>query len=194
EAENRKVNGVELDEVLDYSSRIDVVLENLVHLRHMDPFEELHDQNAHRRHFTVDPGNDHEFAVAEKIAKTLDVVGLVKEVHLFGNHARKFVDDGAGRTDDVMIDELFQHEYQVLDNTYICGDQFFDTRPQHLDDHLFAAKCRAVDLSEGGCRQGLPVKGVKDGLDRLFQFELNSSSNFTCREGRNLIVQARQLL
>ena len=47
-----------------------------------------------------------------------------------------------------MIDELFQDEYQVLDDPDIGSDQFFHARPQDLHNDFFPAIPRAMDLPQ----------------------------------------------
>ena len=174
EATDEKLIAVELDEVLDHAVRIDVVADDFVHFRHAKAFEELHHENARGRDFAVNLRNDHEFAFAIELAETFEVVRLVQEVHLFRNDARKFLDDRAGRPDDVVIDELLEHEHQVLDDAHIGSHEFFNTGPQDLHDHVFAAIAGAVHLSERRGSERFFRKGIEDGFRRLPQLRLNA--------------------
>src|SRR5438128_573534 len=113
--------GIEGDQILDHSLRVYVVTKDLIHFGNVKSLEELHHQNPRGRDFAIDARNDDEVAVAEEVSEAVEVIGLVQEVHFFGNHAGKFVDDRSRRMDDMVIDELFQDEEQVLNHPNVGG-------------------------------------------------------------------------
>src|ERR1051326_6001518 len=113
---DQKLPAVKLDEVFDHSPRVDVVPEDFIHLIDTKAFEELHDQNAGGGDLSIDSRNNDEAAVTIEFREPLHIIGLVEEVHFFGNHPRKFVDDRARGADDVMVYELFKYKNQVLDD------------------------------------------------------------------------------
>src|SRR5262249_29721778 len=139
---------VKLDEVLDHVLGVTVVLQDFVYLVDPKSFEKLHDENAGSRDFAINLWDDDEVTVPEQFCKSLEILGLMEKIHLFGDHTRKFVDDCAGGSNDVMIDELFENENQVLHNPYIRGDQFLNARAQHLYDDFFSMIPGPMDLSE----------------------------------------------
>src|SRR5262249_14136502 len=110
---------IKLDEILDHLLGVDVVLQDFVDLGNPNSLEKLHNENARRCYFAINPWDDYEVAIPEQFRKPLDIVGFVEKIHLFGDHTRKFIDDRARRSDDVVIDKLLENENQVLYNPYI---------------------------------------------------------------------------
>src|SRR6266566_6089179 len=190
---NQKLSAIKLDQVFDHSTSVDVVAQNFIDFVHAKSLEELHDQNPGGGDFSIDPRDNYEVAVTVQIREALGVLGFVKEVHLFSDHPREFLHDGAGGTNDVMIDELLEDEDKVLNDTDVRGDKFFDAGPEDLHDHFIAAISGAMYLPERGSRQGLRFKGLERLIDRPLELGLNTPAKLAGREGRHSIMEVGQL-
>src|SRR5262249_22733630 len=84
---DQKLLTIKLDEVFDHPLRVDIVPLDFMNLVDTKSLKELHDEDSRRRYFAIDLRDDDEAAVAIQLGKTLDVFGLVKKVHLFGDNA-----------------------------------------------------------------------------------------------------------
>ena len=107
---DQKLIAVEFDEVLDHLLHIDVVPDDFLDFGYAKAFVESHDEDSCCRSFPINARNDDELAIAEKIAKFLNVLRLVLEIHFLRNDSRKLFDDCAGGPDGVVIDELLDDE------------------------------------------------------------------------------------
>ena len=190
---DQKLSAIKLDQVFDHSTSVDVVSQNFIDFVHAKSFEELHDQNARGGNFSIDLRNNHEVAVTVQVREALGVLGFVKEVHLFCDHPREFLHDRAGGMNNVMVDELLEDEDQVLNDTNVRGDKFFDAGPEDLHDHLIAAISGAMYLPERGGRQGRRFKGLERLIDRPLELGLNTPAKLAGREGRHSIMEVGQL-
>ena len=115
------------------------------------------------------------------------------KIHLFGNHPGEFVDDRTGCSNRVVIDELLDHEEQVLNNANIRSDQLFNSRTQDFDDHILASESRPMHLSKRSRRERLLMKLLENGFERTFQLTMDSLSKLNGWERRDPIVQLGQL-
>src|SRR5262249_45202681 len=193
EAVDQKLISIEGNQVLDHLFRIDIVPQDLFHLGHSEAFEELHDENACCRDFAIHPRDDHEVAIPEKFAESLDIIGLMMKVHFFRDHAREFFDDRPRGTNDVMVDELFQNEDQILNDSNIRRDEFFHAWPKYLHDDVLATVCGPVHLPERSCRERFYFKRVEYRIKWALQLTLDSFSDFTGWEWRDSIVEIPEL-
>src|SRR5262245_11309014 len=193
EAMDQQLIAIKSNQVLDHFSCVYVVAQDFVHFGDPEAFEEFHDENTRRSDFAVNTRNDDEVAVPEKLAEPLDIVCLVIKIHFLGNHARELFDDRPRGPNDVMINELFKNEDEILNDPDIDRDEFFHPRTKHFNDDIIAAISSAMHLSKRRRGKRFGVKRFEDGIQRTFQLGLDSFSNFRSRKRRNTVVQVAKL-
>src|SRR5262245_47492396 len=159
---DQKLIAIESNQILHHLLRVYIVAQDFTHFGNPEALEEFHDENTGRSDFAVNGRDDDEIAVSEKLSETLDIIRLVMKIHFLGDDTREFFDDRARRPDDVVIDELLQDEYEVLNDSNIDCDEFFHSRTKHLDDDILATVSSPVHLSERRCGERFGFKGLED--------------------------------
>src|SRR5262245_27219107 len=92
-----------------------------------------------------------------------------------------------------MVDELFQNEDQILNDSNVRRDEFFHARPKNLHDDVLATVSSPVHLPERSCRERFHFKRVEHPIEWPLQLSLDSFSDFSGWKWRDPIVQIPEL-